>query len=150
MILRILALLLLMYGAAQAQSASTQYYIPNQANPGVTQPVTPSTPLPVTGTVTTAPPPTTPVTVGGTNYTAGTPYTILTAGQCAAGCELQDISAQGFWINYSGTVSVPAPAVAGTSQYVPAGSIWSPTSGAITTAVSIMPVATGIITGSHN
>ena len=101
-------------------------------------------------TVITAPAPTTPVTVGGTNYTAGTPYTILTAGQCAAGCELQDISAQGFWINYSGTVSVPAPAVAGTSQYVPAGSIWSPTSGAITTAVSIMPVATGIIIGRHN
>lgn len=98
-----------------------------------------------TGPLTTALAPATPVIVGGTNYTAGQPYTVFSAGQCANGCELQDISAQGFWINYSG-----GAATAGTSEFIYAGSTWYPTGGAITTAVSIVPVATGIITGSHN
>ena len=49
---RVIAVLLivLLSSEARAQSGSTQYYTPNQANPSATQPVTPATPLPVTGT----------------------------------------------------------------------------------------------------
>jgi hypothetical protein len=146
MILRILALLLLMYGAAQAQSASTQYYIPNQANPGVTQPVTPSTPLPVTGTVITAPAPVTPLVVpNATSVVGGQATTLLTAGQCSTGCSLLDETGGGFWVNDTGSAATGAAP----DEWVPPGSQWHPALATTTQTVSVWPVVTGPIAGRH-
>jgi len=77
------------------------------------------------------------------NLLAGQAFAIIATGGCNHGCELQDATGGGFYINYTGQTAT------GNSQFVAAFSVWHPPQGSTTYAVSVYPVSAGYIVGSN-
>ena len=88
--------------------------------------------------------PFTPINIGGATYIGGNPVTLITAGACLHLCEITARGGQtgGFWIDTTGANPVP-----GVSEFYGSGDLWKSMVG-LTTAVIVIPVNTGTLTGT--